>query len=60
MEAENNVQLRLNLAYYPAERIEIAPYLAYNFAIDSEPERFAGDENLRDFLWGGIGVICHF
>jgi len=56
----NHLQLRLSLALYPSTRIEIAPYLAYNFAIDSEPERFADDITLRDFLWGGIGVVYHF
>jgi hypothetical protein len=40
--------------------MEIVPYVAYNFAIDSEPEQFAGDANLSDFLWGGIGVVYHF
>jgi hypothetical protein len=56
----NNFQLRLNLAYYPISRIEIVPYVAYNFAIDSEPERHIDDATLRDFFWGGIGVIYHF
>jgi len=56
----NHVQLRLNLAYYPASRIEIVPYVAYNFAIDSEPERFADDLTLHDFFWGGIGFVYHF
>jgi hypothetical protein len=56
----NHLQLRLNMAWYPASRIEITPYLAYNFAIDRQPERFADDATLRDFFWGGIGVIYHF
>jgi hypothetical protein len=56
----NHAQLRLNLAYYPVPCIEIMPYVAYNFAIDREPERFTGDITLRDFFWGGIGVIYHF
>jgi hypothetical protein len=56
----NHVQLRLNMAFYPVACIEIVPYVAYNFAIDSEPERYAGDATLRDFFWGGIGVVYHF
>lgn len=56
----NHVELRLNMAWYPVYRFEIAPYIAYNFAIDSEPERYAGDASLRDFFWGGIGVVYHF
>ena len=56
----NHVQLRLNLALYPVPCIEIMPYVAYNFAIDSEPERFAGDTTLHDFMWGGIGIAYHF
>ena len=56
----NHVQLRLNLAFYPVPCIEIMPYMAYNFAIDSEPEHFTGDITLRDFFWGGIGVVYHF
>ena len=56
----NHVQLRLNLALYPVPCIEIMPYVAYNFAIDSEPERFADDITLHDFMWGGIGIAYHF
>ena len=56
----NHLQLRLNLAFYPVSRIEIVPYMAYNFAIDREPERFTDDISLREFFWGGIGVIYHF
>jgi hypothetical protein len=56
----NHVQLRLSLAFYPVSRIEIVPYVAYNFAIDSEPERFADDLTLHDFFWGGIGIAYHF
>jgi hypothetical protein len=56
----NHVQLRLNLAYYPISCIEIVPYVAHNFAIDREPDRFADDKPLRDFLWGGIGIVYHF
>lgn len=56
----NHVQLRLNLAFYPVSGIEILPYMACNFAIDSEPERFADDLTLRDSFWGGIGIAYHF
>ena len=56
----NHVQLRLSMAFYPASCIEIVPYAAYNFAIDSEPERFADDLTLHNFFWGGIGIAYHF
>ena len=56
----NHAQLRLDLAYYPVPYLEIVPYVAYNFAIDRDPERFPDDHTLRDFYWAGIGVIYHF
>lgn len=56
----NHVQLRLDLAYYPAPYLEIVPYAAYNIAIDREPDRYPDDHLLRDFFWGGIGIIYHF
>jgi len=56
----NHVQLRLELAYYPTPHLEIVPYAAYNFAIEREPDRYADDHLLRDFFWGGVGIIYHF
>jgi hypothetical protein len=55
----NHLQLHLNLAYYPISYIEIVPYVAYNIAINREPERFVDDITLRDFFWGGIGIVYH-
>ncbi|MFC1761670.1 hypothetical protein ACFL6U_06280 [Planctomycetota bacterium] len=56
----NHTQLRVGLTLYPVSRLEIRSYAAYNFAINRNPERFTEDLSLRDFLWGGIGIICHF
>jgi len=56
----NHAQLRLNLAYYPAPRIELTSFAAYNIAIDSDPQRHPEDENLHDFFFAGLGIVYHF
>ena len=56
----NHVQLRLSLAFYPAARVEIVSYAAYNVPINREPKRFADDLSLHHFFWSGIGVTFHF
>ncbi len=56
----NHLQLRVGLDWHPVSRFEISSYAAYNFAIDSKPERFAEDAALHDFFWAGIGVTFYF
>lgn len=39
---------------------ELSTYLSYNWAIQSDPLRSPDDQNLRDFLYGGIATTFTF
>ena len=56
----NHISLQLNGEYEITEQFNILGYVRYNIAIDSDPNSFAGDELLRDFFWGGIGLNLAF
>jgi len=51
----NYFQLKTELSLFLMERMEITAYAGYNFAIDSDPVRYADDVGLRDFMWAGAG-----
>ena len=53
----NHVQLRVNAAYQPVMQIELYSYAGYNQAINRDVIKYAGDEPLGDFFWGGVGVL---
>lgn len=56
----NHYQLRANASYHPMKQIELYAYTGYNVAIDREVNKYAGDELLRDFFWGGVGITYLF
>ena len=56
----NHVQLRVNAAYQPVMHIELHSYAGYNQAINRDAIKYAGDELLGDFFWGGIGMTYLF
>ncbi len=56
----NHFQLRANASYLPASQIELYVYTGYNQAINRDAVRYAGDELLADFFWGGIGITYLF
>lgn len=56
----NHFQLRTNVAYQPRAKMEVYAYVAYNQAINRDPERYSGDESLKDFFWGGVGYSYRF
>jgi len=56
----NNLQLLVEASYKISRRLELTMFAGYSWAIDADPGRFAGDETLDDFFWGGAGFITHF
>ena len=56
----NHFQLRANASYYPLTQLELYTYAGYNMAINRDAAKYAGDETLTDFLWGGIGLSYLF
>ena len=56
----NNVITSLTMAIPVTNHIEIAGYVAYNWAIDSNAARYPGDEQLKDFFFGGVGLSLSF
>lgn len=56
----NHFQLRANIAYQPRVQIELYAYIAYNQAINRDPEQYPGDVLLDDFVWGGAGFSYGF
>jgi len=56
----NHAQLRGNIAYRVMDKLEVYAYSGYSLAINRDRQRYAGDELLRDFGWGGVGVTYRF
>ena len=56
----NNFQLRANITYEPVTQMELYAYSGYNFAINRDTTRYAGDILLDDFFWGGVGLTWRF
>ena len=56
----NHISLQLNGKYEITKQFNIIGYFGYNIAIDTEPGSFAGDEQLKDFSWGGTGIEVTF
>ena len=55
-----HVQLRANAACQPVMQIELHFYAGYNQAINRDTIKHAGDEQLGDFFWGGVGMTYLF
>lgn len=56
----NHGQLLARASYLVNKEIELYAYSGYNLAIHRDRRRYAGDELLRDFFWGGIGMSYRF
>ncbi len=56
----NHFQLRANASYYPDDNVELYAYTGYSLAINRDAVKYAGDELLGDFFWGGIGLSYLF
>lgn len=56
----NHFQLRAQASYHSGRQIELYTFAGYNLAINREPEKYAGDGQLKDFFWGGIGLTYLF
>jgi len=56
----NHGQLLSRASYVVTKEMEVYAYAGYNFAINRDSNRYVGDEFLRDFFWGGIGISYRF
>lgn len=56
----NNVEIGLEGEIPLGDSFSIVGHISYNFAIDSDPGRYAGDESLNDFFHGGIALVYSF
>jgi len=56
----NHGQLLARASYLAMKEFEVSAYAGYNAAINRDSTRYAGDELLRDFFWGGIGMSYRF
>lgn len=56
----NHVAAGLVAAVDVTENIGLSGYVAYNWAIDSDPANNPGDELLEDFLYGGVAITFAF
>ena len=56
----NHSQLKISMSYEPASRIDIFSYIGYNLPINRDTVNYEGDESLRNFFWGGIGMVYNF
>ena len=56
----NHGQLLARASYQFMKEMEVYAYTGYNQAINRDTNNYAGDELLRDFFWGGIGMSYRF
>jgi len=56
----NHFQLRAQASYHSGRQIELYTFVGYNLAINPEPSKYVGDEQLKDFSWSGIGLTYLF
>ena len=56
----NNAGIQINAGYQMTRHLNLLGYVRYNFAIDSDQNRYAGDRLLKDFYWIGIGIEAQF
>lgn len=52
----NNFAARLDAEWQISKGISLTGYVAHTWAVDREPVRYADDELLKDFAFGGIGI----
>lgn len=56
----NNFQLLSTASYLPFDRLELYASASYNQAIGRDVMQYPGDETLKDFFWGGVGLVYLF
>lgn len=56
----DHVRVALETHYKVNESVTIQAHIGKSFAIDSSPGTFAGDDLLRDFVHGGVGIAVSF
>jgi len=56
----NHGQLLVRVSYQAINEMEVYAYTGYNQAINRDSNRYTGDELLRDFFWGGVGLSYRF
>ena len=56
----NHGQLLARVSYQVIKKMEVYAYTGYNLAINRDSNRYTGDELLRDFFWGGVGLSYRF
>jgi hypothetical protein len=56
----NHVALQLGAAYLLTEKISMDVHAGYNFAVDRDEAKYAGDALLVDFFHAGISLIYDF
>ena len=52
----NHFQINASASYLPVIKVEFYAYAGYSQAINRDAIRYAGDETLGDFFWGGVGL----
>lgn len=56
----NNVQFKAGLSYQVLDQLELYTYTSYSLAVNKDESRYAGDETLRNFFWGGVGFSYQY
>ena len=56
----NHLMFQLAAAYELTENLTIETYVAQTWGVGSEPSRYADDENLYDFSFGGVKLSISF
>ena len=56
----NNVAIGIVTEIDLSNNVELSAYLAYNWAIDSNPDANPDDQLLKDFLYGGVAIDFEF
>jgi hypothetical protein len=56
----NHGQLVATLTYLVVRSLDVYAYIGYNSPVNRDADRYADDESLNEFLWGGIGLSYRF
>jgi hypothetical protein len=56
----NHFQLQATTSYLPSIQVELYAMAGYNQAINRDAGQYPGDETLKDFFWGSLGMVYLF
>jgi predicted porin len=56
----NNLEMGLVAEIPLSDRLSLYMNGSYNFAINSDPDQYAGDESLDNFFYGGVSLTYSF